>query len=132
MSLFEIKKASNSNYAYTKKINIPQYEPSNVKPDLSALANYQKYSKLIAEIEKSNVSEEEKKFLKFAAARHIEFNYSKIADYYAHSDEELQELMEHSALVVLDIDDAIANGYVQLSKSIEKIMQTSGVAPNER
>ena len=132
MALFETSKNENSTYAYTKKINIPQYNPSSIKPDLSALANFQKYAKLIKEIDDSNVSSEEKSFLKFAATRHIVFNYAQIADYYAHSNEEMQRLMEHSALVILDIDDAIANGYVQLSKSIEKIMKTSGVSPNER
>jgi hypothetical protein len=38
----------------------------------------------------------------------------------------MQELMEQSALVILDIDDAIANGYVKLSKDIEKILEESG------
>ena len=54
------------------------------------------------------------------------FNYSLIADYYAHASKEMQELMEQSALVILDIDDAIANGYVKLSSDIEKIMNTTG------
>ena len=80
----------------------------------------------MANINKSDVSEEEKKFLRFAASRHIVFNYSKIADYYAHENKEMQELMEQSALVILDIDDAIANGYVKLSKDIEKILEESG------
>ena len=60
-----------------------------------------------------------------AASRHIVFNYAKIADYYAHADKEMQELMEQSALVILDIDDAIANGYVKLSKDIEKLISES-------
>ena len=34
--------------------------------------------------------------------------------------------MEESALVLIDVDDAIANGYVQLSKDIDEIMRTSG------
>ena len=72
------------------------------------------------------MTEEEKKFLLAAATRHLVFNYSKIANYYAHSSKEVQELMEDSALVILDIDDAIAKGYVKLSKNIEKIMRTTG------
>lgn len=132
MALFNLPEQENSTYAYTKKINIPQYEPSPIKPSLDALANYQKYAKLIKEIDESNVTPEEKQFLRFAATRHIVFNYAQIADYYAHSSKEMQELMEHSALVILDIDDAIANGYVQLSKSIERIMKSSGVSPDER
>lgn len=105
---------------YSRAIRVPQYEPSNEKPSLESVYDLTKYSKLMAKINKSGVSEEEKKFLKFAATRHIVFTYSKIADYYAHASAEMQDLMEESALVILDIDDAIANGYVALS---DKMMQ---------
>ena len=82
----------------------------------------QKYNRLIAMINKSEVSDAEKSFLKFAATRHIVFNYAKIADYYAHASAEMQELMEKSALVILDIDDAIANGYVKLSSKMAQLV----------
>lgn len=107
---------------YSRAIRVPQYEPSNEKPTLESVYDLTKYSKLMARINKSNVSEEEKKFLKFAATRHIVFTYSKIADYYAHADKEMQELMEESALVILDMDDAIANGYVALSEKMQQLI----------
>ena len=127
MALFEVPKEKVES-TYTSKVQIPQYLPSKQKPPIESLVNCTKYSKLIRDINNSNVSEEEKKFLKFAAARHLEFNYSLIADYYAHSDKEMQELMEQSALVILDIDDAIANGYMKLSQSIQQILEESGDA----
>ena len=34
--------------------------------------------------------------------------------------------MEDSALVIIDIDDAIANGYVKLSKRVADIIGMSG------
>ena len=108
---------------YTKKISPPQYLPKNKKPNICDLIDIRKYIDLMAEISRSNVSDEEKEFLKFAATRHIVFNYSKIADYYAHSDKELQELMEKSALVIIDFNDAIANGYVEMSKEIYNIIK---------
>lgn len=111
---------------YTAKVEIPQYLPKNEKPSIYQLYDSRKYSELLNRIEQSNVSEEEKMFLRLAASRHIVFNYSKIADYYAHSSKEMQELMEDSALVIIDIDDAIAKGYVKLSKNIEKIMKETG------
>lgn len=116
---------------YTKKTMIPQYEPSKIAPHIDSLINHEKYSKLMRGINQSSVSEEEKKFLKFAASRHIVFNYARIADYYAHATPEMQRLMEQSALIILDIDDAIANGYVKLSKDIDKIMSESGVQTKE-
>ena len=74
--------------------------------------------RLLNKINASNVSDDEKKFLKFAAQRHNVFTYSKIADYYAHSSKEMQVLMEDSALVIIDFDKAIQHGYVKLSEEM--------------
>ena len=46
------------------------------------------------------------------------FSYSKIAEYYAHSKEEMQSLMEKSALVIIDFDKAVENGYTRLSQTV--------------
>ena len=132
MRLFNVVSNETNDNRYTKKIDVPQYAPSEEKPRIESLIDYEKYSKLLANINKSNVSEEEKKFLKYAAARHIVFRYSLIADYYAHASKEMQELMEQSALVILDIDDAVANGYVKLSKDIRKILEQSGEIAGEK
>ena len=111
---------------YTTKVGVPQYLPSAECPRLDSLVNMTKYKELLRNINASNVSEEEKEFLRLGATRHLVFTYSKIADYYAHASKEMQELMEQSALVIIDIDDAIANGYVKLSKNIKKIMEETG------
>lgn len=132
MRLFDVATNVSQDNRYTKKIEVPQYAPSDEKPRLEALIDYEKYSKLLANINKSNVTEDEKKFLRYAAARHIVFRYSLIADYYAHASAEMQDLMEQSALVILDIDDAIANGYVKLSKDIRAILEQSGEIAGEK
>jgi len=106
---------------YTKKIEAPVYEPSDEKPFLDDLFDLTKYNELIDEIEKSDLDNNIKVFLRYAASRHIVFNYNKIADYYAHSDKDLQELMENSALVIIDFDRAIENGFVELSENIKKL-----------
>ena len=111
---------------YNRSVDRPQYKPSNKKPNIAELTNTTKYSKLIRNINESDLPEEEKQFLRLAASRHIVFNYSKIADYYAHTSPEMQRLMEKSALVIIDFDDAIANGYVRLSENIKRIMDVSG------
>ena len=108
---------------YSVKTNIPQYEPKNVKPAINALFDDSKYNELIEEINKSDVPEEDKRFLRIAATRHIVFNYSVIADYYANSEANVQRLMENNALVIIDIDDAIANGYVELTDRLRQIMK---------
>ena len=58
-----------------------------------------------------------------AAYRHIVFDFDKIADYYAKASKKVQELMEHSALVIIDYNDAIANGYAILSEALEDMME---------
>ena len=105
---------------YTQNIESPVYEASNEKPEASDLIIESVTDKLIEEIQASKISKLDKTFLLKAAQRHNEFNYKKIADYYANSDKEVQELMENSALVIIDFKKAIDLGYVKLSENIEK------------
>lgn len=132
MALFNRAGTNDVKYQqYDTKTLIPHYTPNVRKPPIETLVDYEKYSRLVRAIKDSGVSEEEKKFLLLAATRHIVFHYADIADYYAHADKEMQELMEQSALVILDINDAIANGYVTLSKDIKKILEQSGQIAGE-
>jgi hypothetical protein len=105
---------------YSSKIEAPIYEPKNIKPHILELCDKSKTHRLIKEIDASNVSFEEKAFLMDAARRHNVFNYEKIADYYAHSNKEMQHLMEKSALVIIDFEKAIQYGYVKLCDDIRK------------
>lgn len=103
---------------YTNKIQIPIYEPSNIKPKIEELYDFKKTKELLDQIESSDIPGIEKVFLRFAAQRHIVFNYSKIADYYAHSDEKVKDLFERSALVIIDFNKAIENEFVILTEKI--------------
>jgi hypothetical protein len=103
---------------YTGKIKIPLYEPKGVKPRIESLYNKKKHDELISEIERADVSEELKGFLRLAAQRHIVFSYEDIAEFYCHSSKEEQLLMENSALVIIDLEKAIENGFVQVTKEL--------------
>ena len=103
---------------YSSKIKAPIYTPSAEKPSIFKLYDNTKTKELVENILKSNVSKEEKDFLIEAARRHIVFDYRLIADYYANSDKEMQELMEQSALVIIDFNKAIEYGYAELSEEI--------------
>lgn len=103
---------------YSSKIEAPIYEPKNVKPHILELVNKEKTHRLMREIDNSNLSIEEKTFLMDSARRHNIFNYEKIADYYANSNKEMQNLMEKSALVIIDFEKAIQLGYVKLCDEI--------------
>lgn len=113
---------SERKYKYNYKMNVPQYTPKSCTPRLQECVDNSKYKELKTKILQSNVSDLEKKFLLCAARRHTVFNYSKIADYYASASPEMQELMEDSALVIIDFDDAIAKGYVKLNKRMAEIV----------
>ena len=117
VNLFEVENEKVEE-RYTSKISIPQYLPKAECPSIYELISTIKYDELVTDIMNSSVTDEQKEFLLKAATRHIVFNYSKIADYYAHQDKEMQELMEKSALVLIDFDDAIANGYAKLDHRI--------------
>ena len=128
MEMFDFTKlgSGQGENPYTTKINIPQYEITGEKPDILELVDDEKTNELIEEIKNSKVTKKEKDFLIQAAQRHLAFNYSKVAEYYAHANEEMQELMEKSALVIIDFKDAIANGYVQLSEELKQMYLEDG------
>ena len=81
-----------------------------------------KYEELTAKIyQDPEIKSEVKDFLLAAAARHIRFDFEQIAEFYAHANPDIQQLMEDSALVIIDFDKAIANGYVKLSQAISDV-----------
>lgn len=109
----------NDDSKYTKKIDAPVYTPSGDCPPVNELYEKTKYEELTAKIyQDPEIKSEVKDFLLAAAARHIRFDFEQIAEFYAHASPDIQQLMEDSALVIIDFDKAIANGYVKLSQSI--------------
>lgn len=118
-----ITKLMDGDNKYSRAVKIPQYEPSKIAPHLEELCDKRRYTELLRHINTSDIPEDVKEFLRFGAARHLVFNYAKIADYYAHADKEVQELMEESALVIIDLDDAIANGYVKLNTRMKELIE---------
>jgi ParB-like chromosome segregation protein Spo0J len=106
---------------YTRKIDLPTYEPRNVDPEIDELYDCEKTNTLEEEIKEAELDPELEKFLLAAASRHIVFNFSKIADKYAHASKEVQNLMERSALVIIDFNKAIENGFVSLSEKMSAI-----------
>lgn len=116
---------------YTDKVKTPVYEPNGPKPSIDELYNNEKSNQLINAIEESSLDNEEKQFLRLAAARHIVFNYSKIANFYAHSSAECQKLMEDSALVIIDFGKAIENGFVRLTDEINNMFSPEAEGEDE-
>lgn len=114
----EGEKEGSGHEEYSRKIEVPTYEPSEFKPSFGEMYNCSKRDELIKSINAVEMPDDVKKFLVEAACRHTVFNYEKIADYYAQAPAEIQQLMEDSALVIIDYNDAIRGGFITLTKDL--------------
>lgn len=103
---------------YTHKIILPVYTPKGEKPSPSELFDDSKTKELRSEIVAATLPEDVRAFLLSAAERHTVFHFRRVAEFYAHSGPDTQRLMERSALVIIDFDKAIENGFVKLSKTL--------------
>ena len=111
---------------YSNKMNVPQYEIVGEEPLLSELFNSSKADNLKQQILDANLPNDIKEFLLIATNRHIIFDYQKVAEFYPHQTFEIQQLMEESALVIIDADDAIRNGYANFLTTIEQLEELDG------
>lgn len=106
---------------YSQAVNVPQYEIVGDEPQLSELVDRTKATSLRNDIFKANLPKNLEEFLLTAAARHLVFNYGKIAEFYPHQTLEVQQLMEQSVLIIIDANDAIANGYASFTQTIANL-----------
>lgn len=106
---------------YTDTINPPHYEPGGELPKIADLYDQTRAQELRREISAADLPEDVRAFLYAATARHVRFHYARIADFYAQTTPEIQRLMEASALVILDPDDAMARGYARLKATLMEL-----------
>jgi hypothetical protein len=108
---------------YTRKTDPIQYVPTMEEPPPCAeLVDHSKAAALLAEIDAATIPEDVRDFLRAGAMRHLVFDYAKVAEFYAHADAEVQAMMEASALVIVDFDDAIHHGFVRLSTRLQGLL----------
>jgi hypothetical protein len=103
---------------YTNKIVAPVYEPKGERPPIADLIDRSKTEELVAGIEAAKLPNEVAEFLRFAAERHTKFHFRNIAEFYCHADKPTQDLMEKSALIIIDFNKAIENGFVHLTERL--------------
>jgi len=100
---------------YERKVEAPIYEPkSDNPPPIETLYDQSKTNQILERIERAELPDKIKVFLRAAAARHTVFDYEQIAEFYAHADKSTQTLFEDSALVIIDFNSAIEKGFVKL------------------
>ena len=115
---------------YSKSTNHIQYTPKmNEAVSSEVLYDLSKYKELRREIAAAEgLSDEDRAFLNYAATRHIVFNYQLIAEFYAQAPKDVQELMEKSGLVILDFDDAIEKGFVEMTETLRSLRDEEDAA----
>ena len=119
-------KSGESEFEYSSKIEAPQYNITGENPSLDELCDTEKADELVKEVEAADIPKDVKRFLKVAAMRHVVFDFRNIAEYYAHADAKVQRLMEKSALVIIDFEDAIRNGFVIVSEKMAALRGMEG------
>jgi hypothetical protein len=100
-------------------IELPFYQPSNNVPNINELADISKVENLINKIEELNIDDELKKILKIRASFFADFNFQKIADFYAHSkDDNVKSIFESLGMVILAPKEALKKGFVELGENV--------------
>lgn len=101
---------------YTRKIEPPIYEPKGERPSIKELYDRSKTDRLIAEInECDDLDKDIAQMLRDAAERHTIFHFGKVAEYYCHASPNVQRLMENSAMVIIDYNKAVEQGFVKMT-----------------
>ena len=103
---------------YSHKLGKVIYEPKETNHKIADLFidKSNKFAELIGKIQ----NEELRKMLQLRAAWFVDFNFDKIADYYAYqANAEEQKAIEALGLVLLDYEGMIENGFSDLIKDFE-------------
>jgi len=106
---------------YTTELKTPAYTPKGDAPRVSELFDDTKSRLLRAEIHEAELPPDLAAFMLKAADRHTVFDFHRIADFYANAAPGVQRLMEKSALVIIDFDSAIQNGFVRLNDRLAEM-----------
>lgn len=119
--LLDPQSSSSHDPNYERSVEAPIYEPKGDCPDIGELVDETRFSQLLTEIEAAPIDDGAKRFLRLAAARHLVFDYEKIAEHYCHASPPVQRLMENSALVIIDFKKALELGFVKLIGELRDI-----------
>jgi len=114
---------SEDGHSYTPKIAVPQYEIVGDEPQIFELYDTTRSDALQDAVDKAKLPEDIAEFLRIAAYRHTVFNYEKIAEYYPHAPAKIQRLIEASALVIIDSEDAIKQGFATFQQALTDLIE---------
>lgn len=113
---------------YSRKFAIPPFEPSDADYSLNDCVDVDRYVQLLESINESlnkgEITKSEAKFLKICASRWIKFHYGKTAQWYAtKASSVMKDLLEKSAMVLIDLDKATEYGIIKGANYIDKVLK---------
>lgn len=99
-------------------IELPFYKPSEDLPNVNDLARTNTTKELNEKIDSLKIDDELKSILKIRASFFTDFNFQKIADYYAQQTDEVKEVFEDLGMVILAPKEALKRGFIDLKNEI--------------
>lgn len=115
-----LKVASSGDYKELLDVSIPYYEPAEKAPNCSELADLSEVEELNDLITKLEPEDGLEPILRARAAFFAEFDFQKIADYYANADKETQELMKRLGLVIVIPKEAYERGMCDFREGFDE------------
>ena len=99
-------------------IELPFYTPSEDLPNVNDLADVSKTKELNSQIDLLKIDDELKEILKIRASFFTDFDFQKIADYYAQQTQDVKNLFEQLGMVILAPKEALKRGFINLKNEI--------------
>lgn len=115
-----LKIASSSDYKELLDVSIPYYTPAEKAPDLSELADLSEVEELDDMILKLKCEEGLKRILRARSSFFADFDFQKIADYYAYADKDTQALMKRLGLVIVIPKEAYEMGMCDFREGFDE------------
>lgn len=115
-----MKIASNGDYKELLEVSIPYYTPAEECPETTELADLSEVEELNSIITKLKPEKGLEAILRARAAFFADFDFQKIADYYAHADKKTQEVMKRLGLVIVLPKEAYEMGMCDFRESFDE------------
>ena len=115
---FEIEEEEELKESDLFDIELPFYTPSGNLPNVNDLADVSKTKELNSQIDLLKIDDELKEILKIRASFFTDFDFQKIADYYAQQTQDVKNLFEELGMVILAPKEALKRGFINLKNEI--------------
>ncbi len=117
---FPIDKMAKKVTEYSRKIESPIYQPTGLKiDDARSLYDESEVKELETLIKDADVPDDVREMLMASAQRFRRFDFGRVAEYYSQcNDPVVKNLMERTAMVIVDFGRAIEDGFVELAEEI--------------